>query len=430
MAMKPSIPSFGVVSLIGADPVSSVSVNKKFIYKLMIWMLLILGIFVLIRLLPTLTIPEYLHSDDFIRYWASGRLNLQGQNPYNRQQIVQVQDQAGDIFSSTTESIVLNPPWAIPLLMPFGAMDYLVGRFAWLIVSILFVLLSSQVLWSINSGHPKQRWLAMLVVFIFAPTISMLEVGQIAAIILLGIVGFLYFTTVVKNDWLAGVSLALIAIKPQVILLFWLVLLFWVIRQRRWLIPISAFLTILLLTLIALVFNPGILQQYLGMLQTYQVSEWANPTIGSYLRYFWLGTDKFWPQFLPVVIGGFWGIYYWYKHHASWNWKAELPLILLVSQLTSPYSWTYDQVILAPAILVAVIWMNTDWKRWLTLVLAVLYMGLNILDMLLHMRLDDFWFIWMVPAVFILFIIIHWQYPKLPGNPGHTVLSYDYDPKQ
>lgn len=389
----------------------------------MIWVLLISGTFVLIRLLPTLTIPEYLHSDDFIRYWASGKLNLQGQNPYDRLQIVQMQDQAGDIYSGTTESIVLNPPWAIPMLMPFGGMNYLVGRFAWLILSILFILLSSQVVWRIYSGHSKQRWIAMLVVFIFGPTISLLEVGQIAAFILIGIVGFLYFTTVVKNDWLAGVSLALIAIKPQIVLLFWLVLLFWVIRQRRWLIPISSFLTILLLTGIALVFNPGILQQYLGMLQTYQVSEWANPTIGSYLRYFWLGTDKFWPQFLPAVIGGLWGVYYWYRHHASWNWKAELPLILLVSQLTSPYSWTYDQVILAPAILVAVIWMTTDWKRWLTLGLAVIYMGLNILDMLLHMRLDDFWFIWMVPAVFIWFVIIHWQYPKLPGNIGRTVLS-------
>jgi hypothetical protein len=396
--------------------VVSTALRKKFIYKLVIWILLISSVFLLIRLIPTLTIPEYLHSDDFIRYWASGRLNLQGENPYDLQQIMQLQDEAGDILSGTTKSIVLNPPWAISLLMPFGSLNYLIGRLAWLIFSILLVLLSSQLLWSIYSTMPKQRWVAMLVVFLFAPTISMLEVGQIAAFILIGIVGFLYFTTSVRNDWLAGVSLAIIAIKPQIVLLFWLALLFWVIQQRRWLIPISAFITILSLTLIAVVFNPHILQQYLRMIQTYQISDWANPTIGSYLRYFWLGTDKFWPQFLPSVLGGVWFIYYWFRHHTAWNWKTELPIILLVSQLTSPYSWTYDQVILIPAILVAVIWMTADWKRWLTLLLAVIFLGLNVLDMLLHVKLDDFWFIWMVPVMFLWFLFIRWQYPRLQGN--------------
>jgi hypothetical protein len=152
------------------------------------------------------------------------------------------------------------------------------------------------------------------------------------------------------------------------------------------------------------------------MIQTYQISDWANPTIGSYLRYFWLGTDKFWPQFLPSVLGGVWFIFYWYRHHAAWNWKTDLPVILLVSQLTSPYSWTYDLVILVPAILVAVIWMTADWKRWLTLLLAVIFLCINTLDLLLHMKFDDFWFIWMVPTLFLWFLFIRWQYPKLQGN--------------
>ena len=125
--------------------------------------------------------------------------------------------------------------------------------------------------------------------------------------------------------------------------------------------------------LIAVIFNPHIFQQYLGMIQTYQISDWANPTIGSYLRYFWLGTDKFWPQFLPSCVRR--GLVYLLLVQASHSMELEdeLPIILLVSQLTSPYSWTYDQVILIPAILVAVIWMTTDWKRWLTLLLAVIF---------------------------------------------------------
>ncbi len=162
-----------------------------------------------------------------------------------------------------------------------------------------------------------------------------------------------------------------------------------------------------------MVSNPHIIQQYLGMLQTYQITDWASPTIGSYIRYFWLGTDKFWIQFIPSLAGGLWMIFYWYKHHTTWNWVNEMPIILLVSQLTSPYSWTYDLVILLPAMLLAAIWMTANWKRWMTLFLAIIFLSINILDLVLHMKLDDFWFIWMVPALFIWFLLIRWQYPKL-----------------
>jgi hypothetical protein len=44
-------------------------------------------------------------------------------------------------------------------------------------------------------------------------------------LILLGVTLFLYFTISSKNDWAAGASLVLVAIKPQVIYLFLLAIL-------------------------------------------------------------------------------------------------------------------------------------------------------------------------------------------------------------
>jgi hypothetical protein len=218
-----------------------------------------------------------------------------------------------------------------------------------------------------------------------------LEVGQIAAFVLICIVGFLYFTSVVRNDWMAGISLAIISIKPQLILLFWIALLFWIIQQRRWKILISTIITILSLTLIAMVTNPNIIKQYLNMLQTYQISDWASPTIGSYIRYFWFETQQFWLQFLPIVLGGIWLTYYWYRHHET---------------------WTYDLVILVPAVALAAIWIATDWKRWTTAVIVSIFLCINILDLVLHMKLDEFWFIWVAPALLIWFLLVRWQYSK------------------
>lgn len=406
-----------LIFLLGDKSVSTAFVNNRIIYRIVSSLLLIVCILILIHLTPNLFKPEFLPSDDFFHFWGAGNQNLHGENPFDPEKIVQIKLQEGSLSSETySTSIMLNPPWTISLLMPFGLLSFRISRLTWLIFSTVLILISSQILWQIYSGKPKQRWLAILVVFIFAPTISVLEKGQLTPLVVMGITGFLYFSVYRRNDWLAGILLTLASIKPQLALIFWIALLFWVVRQRRWVILISCLLTILITSLVALIFNPHLLLQYMAMLQTYHLSDWASPTIGAYLRLFWLGVDKFWLQFLPSLLGGLWFIYYWFKHYKTWNWMDELPVLLLVSQLISPYSWTYDLVILIPMLITATIRIITDWKRWSTLLLGVIFIAVNILDLVLHVKMNEFWFIWMVPALFIWYLIVHWQYPKLPDR--------------
>jgi hypothetical protein len=400
------------IFLVGKKAVFVKVKNKKYIYQVVLWALLIISIILFTRIAPILTVTHYINNDDFVRYWAGGKLNVHGENPYELARIIKLQEEVGVAESEVTNAIVLNPPWAITLLMPFGLLDYYVGRLSWLFLSIALILLSAVILWRIYSGNPKHRWFVILIVFIFAPTISVLEKGQIAAFILIGTVAFVYFASVDRNDWMAGISLAIIAIKPQLLLLFWIALLFWIVQQRRWKILISIIITILSLTLVAIATNQYIIQQYLNMLQTYQISDWASPTIGSYIRYFWFETKQFWLQFLPVVLGGIWLTYYWYRHHDTWNWLNELPIILLISMVLSPYSWTYDLVVLVPAVALAAIWIATDWKNWTTPLMVFTFFGITILDLVLHMKLDEFWFIWVAPALLIWFLLVRWLYPK------------------
>ena len=387
-------------------------INKKIVYRISLWILLIVGVVLLLRLAPILSKPENMPSDDFVPYWTGGRLTLHGDNPYNPQKIEQLQIAAGGVASGTYPiSIMLNPPWTISLFLPFSLLDYSPGRLSWLIASIFLIIISSHLLWSIYSGNPKKRWVYLLLVFSFAPVISMLEVGQIACLILLGITGFIYFANKQRNDWLAGAFIAIASIKPQIAFLFWVAALFWIIQQRRWLILVSAAITVLLLTLISMVFNPQIIAQYFSMLQSYQISDWASPTIGAYLRFFLFGTDKFWLQFLPSIFGLLWLVYFWHNRKNSWEWRRELPAILLASIITSPYSWTYDQVILIPAIIQIIVWIGKDWRRLSALLFVICYFILNALDLILHKRLDDFWFIWLAPGLLILFLLIRWQFP-------------------
>jgi hypothetical protein len=387
------------------------------VYRIGSWILLIAGILILVKLSPTLTKPEVLPSDDFTHTWASEKLLINGENPYDAMRIEQLKSTSGVPTSTlNTPSITLNPPWLITLMLPFGLLDYSASRLLWLITSIILILVSSVMLWGMYSNHPKQRWLGILAAFIFAPTISVLEKGQVTTLLLIGVVGFLYFTVSKPNDWLAGVFLAIASVKPQVILLFWVVLVFWVIQRRRWITMISAFISVFVLVGIAFLINPRILLQYLGMLQAYPLSDWANPTIGSYLRFFWLGLDQYWPQVLPALFAVLWFIYFWYRHQAAWDWLHELPVILLVSTLTSPYLWTYDLVILLPCTIGVASWIAVDWKRWSTLLLTGIFFAITILDLYLHTRLDEFWFIWMAPSLLVWYLLAVWRYPHFSSR--------------
>ena len=401
---------------------STTYIKSRIYYRVILWILLIVSIFVLVRLSPNLFKPEFLPSDDFFHFWGGGNQNIQGKNPFDPEKIALLKLEEGSISSLTNPtSVMLNPPWAITFLMPFGLISYRISRLIWLIFSSVLLLTSSLILWRIYSGNPKLRWLAIITVFIFAPTISVLEKGQLTPLVLMGITGFLYFSIYQRNDWLAGILLSIASIKPQLALIFWIALLFWVIKHRRWVIIISLLITILSATLVAMIFNPPLIQQYIEMLQIYPVAGWASPTIGAYLRLFWLGTDKFWLQFLPSLFAGLWFIYYWYKHHETWNWVDQLPILLLVSQLTSPYSWTYDLVVLIPALIPAAFWIIADWKNWSTILLVVFYLAINVLDLILHMRLSEFWFIWMAPALFIWFLVARWRFQQLQVKPLEKV---------
>jgi hypothetical protein len=344
-------------------------------------------------------------------YWAGGKLNLSGDNPYDAQKKESVQIAAGGQPSNQYPiAIFLNPPWTLPFVMLFSLVSYPISRMVWLLFSIACLLFSTVNLWRLYNGPPKTVWLTWVVMISFAPTISMLEDGQITFLLLLGLVGFLYFTISHENDWVAGAFLALVSIKPQIIYLIWFAILFWVIKQHRWKILLSCIMSVIALTLIALLFNPLVITQYLAMLQNSYLSDLATPTIGAYLRFFWLGVDKFWLQFIPPVFGALWFIFYWLKNQNSWGWLDKLPILLLVSQVTAPYTYTYDQVILIPAIVLGVVRLIENGKQRSTLILAIILIIISVLDLMLHMKLNDFWFIWMAPALFVWFQAVEYFY--------------------
>jgi hypothetical protein len=373
-------------------------------YKIFLWFSLIISLMILFYLSPNLMKPENIVVDDFSQFWAAGRINITGGNPYNPEEIRHtIQDIGGKVSIEDVVSIMLNPPWTLSLIMPFALLDYPVSRMIWLLLNVAVVIISIKLLWDIYEGQEKTVKFALFLIFLFSPTLAAIQKGQFTPIILLGIVLALDHINKKKSLWIAGIFLALASFKPQLVYLLWIVLILWTIVTKKWYMAISTVFTIMLFTILPIMINPEVLTQYIKSMSEYPISEWATPTLGSLLRIIF-GLEKFWLQFLPMVLGTIIFTRYWWKHKGTWDWVNGSPLIVATSLLTTPYAWTYDAILfIIPIVNVWILAINygTQMKNLIIFSSLIIISGLNLF---LHTRLNDFWFIWLFPSLFIWYL--------------------------
>jgi hypothetical protein len=288
------------------------------------------------------TSPYDTGKDDFTAYWSAGRLNAAGQDPYDPGQVLRTERMIG--WAPARPLMIYCPPSTLPLVMLVGWMSYAVARRVWLILQIGVTLCCAHCLWQHYRGPPRLRWLAPLLALVFFPVIASLMVGQLGPTLLLGLVGFQHYA---RRDqwWQAGVCLALLALKPQLVPVLWVAVLLWAVAKRRWPVLLACCAALATWTGIAAALNPRVLGQYVRYALSSPPSEWVTPTLGAMLRQIF-GPEKYWLQFVPPVAGVVWLAFYWRGHRGSWDWDAELPPLLLVSLLTSPFAWIHDYVVL------------------------------------------------------------------------------------
>jgi hypothetical protein len=296
--------------------------------------------------------PDGLYLQDFVEYWAAGHLNVSGQNPYDPTLMGELERQVRPGLGDPV--MMWNPPWTLTLTMPLGLLPCHWAHFAWLILSLTILLVGADFLWRFYGGNLRYRGISWFIALSFTPTMLVLEMGQITPLILLGLIGFLFFERQ-GRDHLAGACLALVAIKPHLVYLVGMAIIAWVVDQRRWTVLLGAGATLLAATVIPFALNQQVLVQYLEALANRPPERFYSPTIGTFLRLLF-GPDKFWLQFVPVVFGLTWFVWYWLRHRASWRWAEQLPVLLFASYLTASYgAWPFDYVVmLIPLILMAV----------------------------------------------------------------------------
>ena len=377
-------------------------------------------------MLPLLNDAGVWPPDDYVEYWAAGRLNLHGQNPYSPELLLPLERGAG---RDTDEAIMMwNPPWTLSVAMPLGALPARLGQFVW-----LFLQAGCLVVSAILASRPCQRSgesdeanvnakltrpltgsarLSLLLTFAFVPTLFLLQSGQIAGLLVLGAA---LFVVCAQRGYplLAGVAAVLLAIKPHLAYLLWLAVSLDALQHRRYRIVLGGILGGVLFTLIPMAFNPDLWSQYFAAYRDHPPTQWVSLTLGTFLR-FAFDERHFWLQFAPMSLGTGWFLKHWRAHGRNWNWAEQMPAILLVSFATAPYgAWHFDLPLLLIPIWYAANTL-TGQRRWFAL---GLFAGANLA--MLAMNAAGVWsyaYAWVAPLTLVAYFGL--RLPARSTSPG------------
>ena len=326
--------------------------------------------------------------NDFLVHWMGTRnLLLNNISPYSDQTALDIQTMAYGRAARPDEHQlrVAYPLYSIVLFAPFAFIeDFTLARAVWMTLLEICLVLISFIL--INICEWKLNLFSLTTFLIFSlfwyhglrPLIN----GNAVIVITLLICLVILFINN-GNDEIAGVMLAFSTIKPQIALVFFLFIMVWSWRQKRWNIMLWTFSTLALLILTTTLMIPDWLwQNFLEVLRYPAYNPPGNLAAALLALLPGLG------ERLPWIVAGFLGIVLlieWIvvrkqKDPKPFIWTASITLV--ISQWIGIQTDPGNFILLMPALVLVLSILETRW-RWgkaiSFLILLSLFVGLWVL---------------------------------------------------
>jgi hypothetical protein len=87
--------------------------------------------------------------------------------------------------------------------------------------------------------------------------------------------------------------------------------------------------------------------------------------------------------------------------HVRWDWQNDMPLLLLVSVMTSPNAWFTDEAIILPAILYG-LYQTSDAGR--SVIPYCCVAGVALIEVFANVDISSGLYIWTAPAWFLWYL--------------------------
>jgi hypothetical protein len=341
----------------------------------------VLCVFIAIRMDNSMQVT---HGDrDFLPFWLAGHMVIRGENPYNT-------TLWASQYLQYETSIDVNPAFLYPLplailLTPLALLPFHPAYVTWVTLLQMMILTSLVILLSLEKNPRKKVFFVPILagVALFRPTILSLTQGQVSGLFLFILAWIAFFWQKGKWFW-GGFLLGFLALKPNLGVLVIGLLVIWLFLNKRWTAFFGNLLSGISILIAGLLYNPGWVTQYwqvganklaetfggsptvwgLGALISHNNSLWTL-TLGGLATMF-------------ILLGFFWTIL---RFKATLGPVTALALAITVTLLITPYTWTYDQLLLVLPILSLIFSMDRMGVRFpLT---AILFPGIDVLIIVL-----------------------------------------------
>lgn len=323
--------------------------------------------------------------NDFLsRYVATRVFLLEGESPYSERATSEIHDlmYGGPARSGEDQALFVYPFYTVYLMAPFALIpDYNMARAIWMTVleiSLVGLLLISLSLcrWKVSVGT-----LVALVFFSvfwyhgFRPLIN----GNPSVLVAL-MIALAFLAIRARHDGLAGFLLAYATIKPQMMVLLAVYILFWSIAQRRWQLFWGFLSSLVFLIATSFMFVPNWIIENLRQIFAYpgytlpgtprEILMEALPGVGNQLG--WALTIVM----ITVLI-----VEWRASSHKDFGWFYWTALITLVAtNLVGIPTTTENYLALFPALILVFSAWDMQWRtlgKWLVaLSMVILFVGL------------------------------------------------------
>jgi hypothetical protein len=378
--------------------------SRIFTRNRLITILLVITSLLILKILWDIASTTNLGGGDFWGYWSATFLLRNGQNPYDPEAMRLVQ--ATQMHTGLDFTIMSwNPPSLFVVILPLTLLSIIPAKFIWLIANLALVTSTILILIKLYLPHDnaKLNLAFMFFAFIMPQIMSGVYVGQVTILVTFGLVASMLL--IKKNQWFwAGVVLILTSIKPHLVVLQIIYLLFYMAQNRKIKGWAGIFAAGIACLVVLFAFRPQLISDLVG-LSKIAPTKWYTPTIGGWISYLGITeiTRYLIALFLPIP-------FILAKYRTSLSMEFSIALLTLITVPFTFFGWSYDQVILLVPIAQIFAWLYQSKAAILKYTLAILMLavvGINYYQKITGIY--EVYYVW-VPVFWCLIFAIIWHH--------------------
>jgi hypothetical protein len=340
---------------------------------------------------------------DFIRYWSASKLFWTGQDPYDKKALEALEFQTRPQQESFGGEYVKawDPPWLLMIMGPLTALPFDWAVPVWVFCNVALITIVLFYLWK-HLGEERYIIIALFIGYLYGNTISLIRLGQITNFVLVSLLLGIYFLQK-KLDWIAGGCFLLATIKPHLTFLFFIILFIWIIKHRRWRVFLGMLTAIIISCMVAWFLYPDWIYSYWRTISQMPYSEIYTSTFGSFMSgIFGLTIFRYSSIFLLLLAIPL------ANQIDKIGWFTTMNLALVISIPFSPYGFSFDQILLLPAIVQMIAWITQEKilsKLNLGVAFGIIFTYAILLWMMSLKDLPYYWFFWISFLIMFLYLI-------------------------